>query len=168
LAGGSLVKGVVKTGAKVAGKFVVKEAVEQDAKAAEKGIVELAEQSAKEAEKRVAEWAARGAAERGRTLTKQGELTDGVYTVSTEAMKKHVFGGVSGKSIFYPTFNANEIVLNAAQYADDAGLWIYNAGTKAKVPVLNSNIGTTGLGNPTNIINIYRKSNGMIHGALGN
>ena len=83
-------------------------------------------------------------------------------------MKKHVFGGVSGRSIFYPTLNANESVLKAAQYADDAGLWIYNAGTKAKVPVLNTNIGTTGLGQPTIIINIYRKPNEMIHGAPGN
>lgn len=28
------------------------------------------------------------------TLTKHGELTNGVYTVSQEAMKKHVFGGI--------------------------------------------------------------------------
>jgi hypothetical protein len=59
--GGSLVKGTVKTGAKVVGKFVAKEAVEQGAKAAEKGVVELAEQSAKEAEKRVAEGGAKSA-----------------------------------------------------------------------------------------------------------
>jgi len=80
-------------------------------------------------------------------------------------MKKHVFGGVSGKSIFYPILNANEAVLKAAQYADVASLWI---GNKAKVLVLNTNIGTTGLGKPTNMINIYRKPNGMIHGAPGN
>lgn len=104
----------------------------------------------------------------GFSMTKSGELTNGIYTVSQEAMKKHVFGGVSGKSIFYPTLNSNEAVLKAAQYADDAGLWIQNAGTKAKVPVINSNIGTTGLGQPTNIINVYRKPNGMIHGAPGN
>lgn len=82
-------------------------------------------------------------------MTKHGELTNGVYTVSQEAMKKHVFVGVSGRSIFYPTLNANESVLKAAQYADDAGLWIYNAGTKAKVPVLDTNIGTAGLGQLT-------------------
>lgn len=102
------------------------------------------------------------------TLTKHGELTNGVYTVSKEAMKKHVFNTGQGRSVFYPTLNADEAVLKAAQYADEAGLWIYNAGTKAKVPVLNTNIGTTGLGQPTNIINIYRKPNGMIHGAPGN
>lgn len=53
-------------------------------------------------------------------------------------------------------------------YADEMGLWIYNNGTKAKVSIINTNIGTTGLGQPTNIINIYRKPNGVIHGAPGN
>ena len=76
-------------------------------------------------------------------------------------MKKHVFNTGEGRSIFYSTLNADEAVLKAAQYADDAGLWIYNGGTKAKVPVLNTNIGATGTGQPTNIINIYRKPNGM-------
>jgi hypothetical protein len=42
------VKGLFKLGAKVVGKFVAKEAVEQGAKAAEKGVVELAENSARE------------------------------------------------------------------------------------------------------------------------
>ena len=79
-------------------------------------------------------------------------------------MKKHVVGGVPGRSIFYPTLNANEAVLKAAQYADDAGLWI---GNKAKVPVLNTNIGTLGNGTPTNFINVYRNSNGFIHGSPG-
>ena len=94
------------------------------------------------------------------TLTRHGELTNGVYTVSTEAMKKHVVGGVPGRSMFYPTLNANESVLKAAQFADEAGLWIRN---KAKVPVSNTNIGTLGNGSPTNVINIYRNSNGFIH-----
>ncbi len=98
------------------------------------------------------------------SLTRHGQLTDGVYTVSKEAMKKHVFGGVSGRSIFYPTLNAEEAVLKAARYADEAGLWI---GNKAKVPVLNTNIGTLGNGTPTNVINVYRNLKGFIHGSPG-
>lgn len=99
------------------------------------------------------------------TLTRHGELTNGVYTVSQELMKKHVFGGVAGKSLFYPTVNANETVLKAAEHADAAGLW--NAQGKAKVQVLNTNIGILGSGEPTNFINIYRKINGLIHGSPG-
>jgi hypothetical protein len=98
------------------------------------------------------------------SLTKYGELTNGVYTVSKEAMKKHVFDLGQGKSIFYPSLNAEEAVLKAAQYADEAGLWI---GNKAKVPVLNTNIGRLGNGSPTNFINVYRNSNGFIHGSPG-
>jgi hypothetical protein len=97
-------------------------------------------------------------------FTKHGELTDGVYTVSKEAMKKHVFGGVEGKSIFYPTLDAEVAVLKAARYADKYNLWI---GNKAKIPVLNSNVGTLGNGTPTNFINIYRNSRGFIHGTPG-
>jgi RHS repeat-associated protein len=98
------------------------------------------------------------------SLTKHGELTNGVYTVSKEAMKKHVFDLGQGKSIFYPSLNAEEAVLKAAQYADEAGLWI---GNKAKVPVLNTNIGRLGNDSPTNVINVYRNSNGFIHGSPG-
>ena len=97
--------------------------------------------------------------------TKHNELTNGVYTVSKEAMKKHVFGAMKGKSVFYPYLDAEEAVLKAAQYADEMGLWI---GNKAKVPVKNTNIGTLGNGKPTNIINVYKNSNGSIHGSPGN
>lgn len=79
-------------------------------------------------------------------------------------MKKHVFNTGQGRSIFYSTLNADEAVLKAAQYADEAGLWI---GNKAKVPVLNTNIGTLGNGSPTNVINVYRNSKGFIHGSPG-
>jgi len=79
-------------------------------------------------------------------------------------MKKHVFNTGQGKSIFYSTSNADEAVLKAAQYADEAGLWI---GNKAKVPMLNTNIGTLGNGSPTNVINVYRNSKGFIHGSPG-
>jgi len=95
----------------------------------------------------------------------KGSLTDGVYTISKEAMKKHVVGGVQGKSIFYPALDAEKAVLKAAQKADELGLWI---GNKAKVTVTNTNIGTLGNGQPTNVINVYRNSKGTIHGAPGN
>lgn len=98
------------------------------------------------------------------SLNKHGELTNGVYTVSKEAMKKHVFDLGQGRSVFYSTLDAEEAVLKAAQYADEAELWV---GNKAKVPVLNMNVGTLGNGTPTNVINVYRNSNGFIHGSPG-
>ena len=79
-------------------------------------------------------------------------------------MKKHVVGGVTGRSTFYPTLNANEAVLKATQFADKKGLWI---GDKAKVIVSNTNIGTLGNGKPTNVIIVYRNSKGTIHGSPG-
>jgi hypothetical protein len=56
------------------------------------------------------------------TLTKHGKLTNGVYTVSKKTIKKHVFDLGQGKSIFHSSLNADEAVLKAAQYADEAGL----------------------------------------------
>lgn len=99
------------------------------------------------------------------SFNKHGALTDGVYTVSIEGMKKHVFGGVSGRSVFYPTFDPNRAVLKAAQYADKNNLW---KGNKAKILIENINIGTLGNGNPTNYMNVYRNSKGFIHGSPGN
>jgi len=102
--------------------------------------------------------------EQGFSLNKHGELTNGVYTVSQGAMNRHVFAGVYGKSLFYRTVDANVAVLKAAQYADEAGLWI---GNKAKVTVTNTNIGVLANGKHTNVINVYRKPNGTIHGSPG-
>ena len=99
-------------------------------------------------------------------VNRHGNLTDGTYTVSKDAMSKHL-GGYQGKSTFYPTLNAEEAVLKAAQHADKFNLWTKNSGTKASVKVLNTNIGTTGSGKPTNIINVYKNSNGTIHGTPG-
>ncbi|GAB0157662.1 hypothetical protein CHRYSEOSP005_29420 [Chryseobacterium sp. Alg-005] len=45
--------------------------------------------------------------EEGFSLNAHGELTNGVYTVAQEAMKKHIFGGIAGKSLFYSTIDAN-------------------------------------------------------------
>ncbi len=38
--------------------------------------------------------------EKGALSSMHEGLTNGTYTVSQEAMKKHVFGGVAGKSLF--------------------------------------------------------------------
>lgn len=60
-------------------------------------------------------------------------------------------------------FNSYTYVLNnPLKYADKAGLWV---GNKAKVNVINTNIGTLGNGLPTNVINDFRKANGTIHGS---
>lgn len=80
-------------------------------------------------------------------------------------MKKHTYNIIPGKSIFYPTLDPNAAVLKAARYADKYNLWI---GSKAKVPVLNTNVGILGsTGQPTNVINVYKNSNNFIHGAPG-
>lgn len=96
---------------------------------------------------------------------KQGLLTDGVYRVSKEGMARHLPGGNPDKSHFYSTIDAEELALRAAQYADDNNLWIAN---KAKVPVANTNIGTTSNGAPTNYVNVYRTNKGLIHASPGN
>ena len=45
---------------------------------------------------------------------KHGELTDGIYTVSKEAMVKHIYGGYAAKSVFFSTIDAERTALNAA------------------------------------------------------
>jgi hypothetical protein len=81
-------------------------------------------------------------------------------------MKPHTYQYKSGNSVFYPTVDAETATLKAAEYADEHNLWDNNG--KAKVPVTNTNIGTTGSGQPTNIINVYRTPNGFVHASPGN
>lgn len=97
-----------------------------------------------------------------RSRDKHGNLTNGKYTVSKEAMKKHIFGQ-QGRSVFYPGIDAEELVLKTAEHADALGLWNNN---KAKVFVENTGIGTTGLNKPSDVVNVYRNANGTIHGSL--
>jgi hypothetical protein len=60
--------------------------------------------------------------------------------------------------------NASELTLDAAAYADNAGLWV---GNKAKI-VFDRPIGIhAGTGQPTNVLNIYRTNTGFIHAAPG-
>jgi hypothetical protein len=76
-----------------------------------------------------------------------------------------VVGGIEGKSIFYPNVDAEYVVLKAAEFADQNNLW---KGNKAKINILNGNVGTLGNKQPTNVVNVYRNSNGTIHGSPGN
>lgn len=57
--------------------------------------------------------------------------------------------------------------MKAAQYAEKNNLWFYNGGTKAKVSVSNSTVGILSNGEATNVINVYKTSNNVIHGAPG-
>lgn len=84
-------------------------------------------------------------------------------------MKKHTMCIIPGKSKFYHTVDTNKAVLDAAAYADKHNLWSGTNLSKAKVPVLgNNHIGVTGVGTPTKFINVYRTSNGFVHGTPGN
>lgn len=96
-----------------------------------------------------------------------GRLTNGSYTIDVKGMDPHVTGKTTtGKSQFGFRVDAQKAVLDAAAYADYAGLWV---GNKAKVPVVNGPIGWTGkTGAPTNYINVYRTKTGYVHGAPGN
>lgn len=71
----------------------------------------------------------------------------------------------AGKSVFRSDVDAEQATLDAARYADKHNLW--NAQNKAKVTVNNGPVGYLGDGTPTSTINVYRNSNGMIHGSPG-
>ena len=81
-------------------------------------------------------------------------------------MSPHKTGTISGgKSQFLSYVDAEKATLDAAAYADEAGLWV---GSKAKVYIENGPVGVLGkTGEPTNWINIYRTKTGFIHGAPG-
>ena len=97
----------------------------------------------------------------------QGLLTNGAYRLSAARMVPHLSGSLAGgKSQFLFNVNANRAVLDAAAFADKAGLW---AGNTAKVFVQNGPVGALGRsGNLTNWINVYRTRAGLVHGAPGN
>jgi RHS repeat-associated protein len=95
-----------------------------------------------------------------------GWLTDGNYTVRPGGNAAHLPGtSLPGKSVFYNAGNVDNLTLQAAEYADTYGLW---NGAKAKVYVDGAPIGRTGSGQPTNWLNVYRDSNGIIHASPGN
>lgn len=98
--------------------------------------------------------------------TASGEVTNGTYTVSRVPQARHTTGSTtSGKSQFLFRIDADQAVLDAAAYADEAGLWVNN---KAKVLVENGPVGVHGAsGQLTSYINIYRTKGGYVHGAPG-
>lgn len=81
-------------------------------------------------------------------------------------MSPHKTGSLrAGKSQFLSGVDAEKAVLDAAAYADDAGLWV---GNKAKVFVENGPVGALGTtGELTNWINVYRTRTGFVHGSPG-
>jgi RHS repeat-associated protein len=99
------------------------------------------------------------------TSNRHGQLTNGKYILDDVGMQPHTTGSLAqGKSQFLYRVNEKQVVLDAAAYADEAGLWF---GNKAKV-VLDTPIGVHGqTGELTNVINIYRTKTGFVHGAPG-
>jgi RHS repeat-associated protein len=100
-------------------------------------------------------------------VNRHGQLTNDLYTLDAAGMMPHKTGSLrAGKSQFLSTVDAEKAVLDAAAYADEAGLW---DGSKAKVFVENGPIGVHGkTGTLTHWINIYRTKARLVHGAPGN
>ena len=96
---------------------------------------------------------------------RHGQLTNGEYTLDAKGMEPHATGSLKGgKSQFWHGVNERQLALDAAAYADDAGLWV---GNKAKI-ILDTNIGVhAGTGQLTRVINVYRNKNGFVHAAPG-
>jgi RHS repeat-associated protein len=100
------------------------------------------------------------------TTNARGQLTNGTYTIDEVGMAAHKTGKTTGgKSQFLFSVDAEKATLDAAAYADHAGLWDVS---KAKVPVINGPVGVQGsTGVLTNWINVYRTKTGFVHGAPG-
>lgn len=99
-----------------------------------------------------------------------GILTNGVYTIDPKAMNRHRLNSLNrGKSQFLSDVDADRAVLDAAAYADQYNLWGgSDHGNRAKVLVVNGPVGVVhDTGELTNYINVYRKNNGLVHGAPG-
>jgi RHS repeat-associated protein len=87
-------------------------------------------------------------------------------TLDIQGMEKHLTGSLKlGNSQFLSKINANDLVLNAAKFADEYGLWKEN---RAKVLIENGPIGVLGkTGKLTSILNLYKNNNRHIHGSPG-
>jgi hypothetical protein len=91
---------------------------------------------------------------------KQGFLSNGIYRLDAKAMKPHIDGNnFTGKSQFKYGVNADKAVLDGAAYANEKNLWL---GNKAKVFIVDGIVGYSN-GQPTQWLNIYRTSTGMVH-----
>ncbi|MEU8242222.1 hypothetical protein AB0C07_28555 [Actinoplanes missouriensis] len=99
-------------------------------------------------------------------LDRHGRLSNGTYTVSNEAMLKHLaLTARPGRSVFLSGVHAEKAVLDAAAFADAHQLWIHD---KAKVLVVNGPVGVIGrTGELTHYINVYRNDRGAVHGSPG-
>lgn len=96
---------------------------------------------------------------------RHGQLTNGLYVLDDAAMVPHTTGSLAkGKSQFLYRVNEKQLTLDAAAFADDAGLW---AGSKAKVE-LSDFIGVHArTGERTTVLNLYRTRTRAVHGAPG-
>jgi hypothetical protein len=92
----------------------------------------------------------------------KGLISNGKYTIDAPGMVKHTTGSlVKEKSQFLFRIDANQMTLDAAAYADKAGLWVQN---QAKVK-LNTVVGVIGRnGQLSSYITVTRTNSGFVHG----
>jgi len=100
------------------------------------------------------------------SVDKQGFLTNGNYRLDAKAQRIHQTGAANGKSQFFYHVDSDSLTLDAAAYADKMGLWNQQGKAKVTLPEQIGVIGKTGT--PTNVINLYRSSTGLVHSAPGN
>lgn len=99
---------------------------------------------------------------------RHGFLTDGVYRVSNAANADHTYTTRrEGASYFNDGEDVERLSLEVAQAADRDDLWIADHGSshrrRAKVRY-GRDVGIHGRsGQPTSIINVYRKRSGTVH-----
>ncbi|WP_143261433.1 hypothetical protein [Allokutzneria sp. NRRL B-24872] len=98
-------------------------------------------------------------------VNKHRETADGHYCTNKEKQALHLASSeMKHKSRFLPELDVNRITLDAAQRADEAGLW---NGVKAVVE-FDSVVGVSGkTGRPTTVVNVYRREAKTIHACPG-
>jgi hypothetical protein len=93
-----------------------------------------------------------------------GELTDGKYTVSKGKMAAHLLASATdaSKSVFANDYDAEQGVLDAAEYADQNALW--NQQNQAMMDT-GQTVGTVNpAGTSTTWIKVVRTASGILHG----
>ncbi|MCP4543657.1 MAG: RHS repeat-associated core domain-containing protein, partial [Chloroflexi bacterium] len=95
-------------------------------------------------------------------VNRHGQLTNELYTLDAAGMAPHKTGSLrAGKSQFLSSVDAEKMALDAAAYADEAGLWV---GNKAKVFVKSGPVGALGnTGELTSWITVHRTRTGFVH-----
>ncbi|HYX34989.1 MAG TPA: pre-toxin TG domain-containing protein [Oligoflexus sp.] len=113
-----------------------------------------------------------------KSIDQYGRLTNGKYTVIPGEQARHTVGAFdatdhagrplpAGKSQFLYRTSADDITLDAAAYADKRNLWQDDGqgGLKAKV-IFDQPVGVHNrTGSVTNVVNVYARKNGNIHGS---